>query len=799
MLERLLNLLDRHRWMTLGVMLAAMLAAVWHLPGLQVLDSPERWMPRTTREAWQVVERHFDIGDNIGIGLHFHRPVSEDDLPRLKALRQRLEAVRGISRVYDCSLVAEQIERVSLSTLLAPENSQRFAVYGGALWDSPPADDPSRMLMTVCELEYFANETVTDPDALNARRRHVAAEVERIVAEERSLPQWKDVEFHAASGVLMMGEMEKRTRQVAFRFLPLSLLIGLVTLLQGFRSWRALLITLCGSGMATLLVLGWLSASGGTLGVVTMASPTLISVIATASTIHFAAYAAENGTTGLPGARPHLVRTVCVPCLGSAITTGLGFLLLWFNELAPVRDLGLEMFAGSLLAIVCVMLASQFLPIHDSRSGTWLAPRPMHRFCLATIRFPVAVVVSLSLLSAAMVYCAWPRAEGGSLGLRVDTDPFSFFADDEPIKQALRRFADRKFAVFQLDVVMVPKTVGRPATDLDPPDQQHEANLSAAQCFADEIAERKGVGVERVLSTLAFRERYDAFLADMEQTFARYGPLAAAYQFAGHATSANILSHSFRAWNVDKQDRGALRFTIVANDDGSGFRTLWDEVHALLPNEHFDCFLTGSVAQSVNLAAGLRGGVISGTLLSLAAMTLVCMALFKSWRLALIAIPPNVFPILVVFGVMGVLDIPIGSGSAMVMTVALGIALNDTIHFVLHYRHLTRESGKPIPEAVTETVADLGRPLVMTSLVHVAGFAIFLCTDFLPLYQFGLLASIAMVAALVGDLVMLPNLLVVFDRSSKVAETTAATGTVGQHHWNTLPAHSASEEREGSM
>jgi predicted RND superfamily exporter protein len=395
-----------------------------------------------------------------------------------------------------------------------------------------------------------------------------------------------------------------------------------------------------------------------------------------------------------------------------------------------------------------------------------------------------------------MVYCAWPRAAGSSLGLRVDTDPFSFFADDEPIKQALRRFADRKFAVFQLDVVMVPKAAGRPATDLDPPDEQHQANLAAAQHFADEIAERKGVGVERVLSTLAFRQRYDAFLSDMEQTFLDRGPLAAAYQFAGHATSANILSHSFRAWNVDKQNRGALRFTIVANDDGSGFRTLWDEVHALLPREDFNCFLTGSVAQSVNLAAGLRGGVISGTLLSLAAMTLICVALFKSWRLALIALPPNVFPILVVFGLMGVLDIPIGSGSAMVMTVALGIALNDTIHFILYYRHLTRDLGKPVAQAVTTTVADLGRPLVMTSLVHVAGFAIFLCTDFLPLYQFGLLASIAMVAALVGDLVMLPNLLVVFDRCSQSKASAAASGTIGQHHWKSLAARSASEEQQ---
>jgi predicted RND superfamily exporter protein len=67
----------------------------------------------------------------------------------------------------------------------------------------------------------------------------------------------------------------------------------------------------------------------------------------------------------------------------------------------------------------------------------------------------------------------------------------------------------------------------------------------------------------------------------------------------------------------------------------------------------------------------------------------------------------------------------------------------------------------------------------MTSLVHVAGFAIFLCTDFVPLRQFGLLASIAMLAALAGDLVLLPNLLLVFDR---VPGRKNAEGTVGEPH-----------------
>ena len=113
-------------------------------------------------------------------------------------------------------------------------------------------------------------------------------------------------------------------------------------------------------------------------------------------------------------------------------------------------------------------------------------------------------------------------------------------------------------------------------------------------------------------------------------------------------------------------------------------------------------------------------------------------------KLALIGAVPNIFPLIVVFGVMGWFDIPISSGSAMEMTVALGIGLTDTIHFMMHYRRRTRVMGDPVEAAVQTTIREIGRPLVMTSLVHVAGFAIFLWTDFVPLRQFGLLASISM-------------------------------------------------------
>ena len=77
----------------------------------------------------------------------------------------------------------------------------------------------------------------------------------------------------------------------------------------------------------------------------------------------------------------------------------------------------------------------------------------------------------------------------------------------------------------------------------------------------------------------------------------------------------------------------------------------------------------------------------------------------------------------------------------MVATIALGVALNDTVHFMLHYKRC-RADGAGVHDALSHTVQEIGRPIVLTSLVNCAGFAIFVLAEFQPIYHFGMLASV---------------------------------------------------------
>src|SRR5688572_24880950 len=125
--------------LTLGLLAAVVIGAFSFT--LTVNDSPERWFPASTVEAWDRFQEHYEYGDTLVLGIQYHRPVRDEDLKFLKQIRQELLAIEGIKEVTDSSLVAEKLENVPLTKLIAvpedPSQEDRFALYRGAFFDDP--------------------------------------------------------------------------------------------------------------------------------------------------------------------------------------------------------------------------------------------------------------------------------------------------------------------------------------------------------------------------------------------------------------------------------------------------------------------------------------------------------------------------------------------------------------------------------------------------------------------------------------------------------------------------------------
>jgi predicted RND superfamily exporter protein len=138
------------------------------------------------------------------------------------------------------------------------------------------------------------------------------------------------------------------------------------------------------------------------------------------------------------------------------------------------------------------------------------------------------------------------------------------------------------------------------------------------------------------------------------------------------------------------------------------------------------------------------------------------LAVFRSIRLALVGVTPNIFATLLVLGVMGWFGIPLDIMTITIASVGIGMAVDDTIHYVHRYREELRNvSGE---QAVVNTNFSVGYAMIYTALIVILGFSLLAFSDFMPSVMFGLLTSLAMALALLASLCMLPVLLIKFVR-----------------------------------
>jgi predicted RND superfamily exporter protein len=126
---------------------------------------------------------------------------------------------------------------------------------------------------------------------------------------------------------------------------------------------------------------------------------------------------------------------------------------------------------------------------------------------------------------------------------------------------------------------------------------------------------------------------------------------------------------------------------------------------------------------------------------------------------ALVAMVPNVVPVLIFFGILGAGGVPLSLPTSLIGSIALGIAIDDTMHYLVAYQ-TARSRGLDPPEAATHCIRQVGRPIVMTSIMLIVGFLVILGSGFATLREFGYLTALTMAVCLSTDLILLPALLV---------------------------------------
>ncbi|MCB1799637.1 MAG: MMPL family transporter, partial [Gammaproteobacteria bacterium] len=518
-----------------------------------------------------------------------------------------------------------------------------------------------------------------------------------------------------------------------------ALLIELFLLLRQMLDILTPLVTAAVSILWTFGLMGWL---GIPINVVTSTIPILLIVVGSTEDIHLLAEFrhAQRCGDAKPAALRHMARRMGRTVLLTFVTTYAGFLSVGLSGIEVLRQFGLVASTGLLFNFIVTII---FIPAALSLTGHWqldgrsrLFEERMAKWAERYWRFiDRHRRRAFVLLTACAVLAAF-----GIPRIQINHNPTDSLGETSPVAQQIARL-NEQFAGLESFSVVIESGIqdtflhARYLHELVKVQnfiQAMDASLSATS-FADYLALLNG----------AFLESENAGVPRSNDEIAEL------MIFLDHDRVSGYANEDY------SQVRIQVRHNIATTD---ALRKTLGKIRAFI-DENLDPGLSARITGDSTLALSATDSMIAGQLQSvlmiLTLFVLIVSFLFTDLRVGLLAALPNIFPIIILFGVMGYAGIPLNIGTTMAAAIAMGIAVDDTLHFMLRYNQELRTS-KSQALAMQKTIYEEALPVVSTSVALTVGFLVFAQSDFTPVAQFGLLSALVISTALVADFVITP-------------------------------------------
>ena len=709
-MDRIAGIITRHcRILSLLALLGAVIPACY-LPYATIDNSIEVWLDRDSASF----ARYRDFLDRYGsdefiiIGVESPAPLSNESLDLQRRMAQKLETIEGVARVVSLADYHDALQDAPFH--LTDEGFGNSLVRGLFLG----ADGKSAGILV----------WLTEREGPVARRRTVKA-IQAAAADFQNV----GLVPHLAGTPLMNVELDRASTRASATFLPIAVLVSVAVLFFALRGLEGVLASMCAVAVTVVWTVGIMTWTGRSMNMVTVILPSLLFVLALSSSIHiasrFAVHAAHGATCEV--ALLATLRELIRPILLTSVTTSIGFGSLCISDMRPVADLRRFAAVGMLISLVANLLVVPGVlswcyrgSVNPSRVGAfhWLG-----RVGAATAH-RASMVVFLSTL--VLLGCI-----AGAAGIGVESNVLKFFPDESHVAQDYHFIASKLTGLYTVELEIHSNRV-------------HEDDmLTALQRLGDAIATRPEVA--RVDHYSAFRP-----LGDILPGGNGVQGMARALEFV------DGLSAHYRHTQGD--DVGFRLSALVTAMASSDFYTLLDFVREradeLLPASA-TWHVTGIVSLLNDVQRSLVRTQIRSFGIAALAIILVIGVLFRSLRAALASVLPNMLPVFGTLAMMAAVGVPLDAATVMIASIAIGIAADDTIHFLVRYRD-DKASGHTAPEATASTLRKIGGPIAFTSIVVAGGFSVLALAEFRPIRDFGLLTGFTMLTALACDVLILP-------------------------------------------
>ena len=231
-------------------------------------------------------------------------------------------------------------------------------------------------------------------------------------------------------------------------------------------------------------------------------------------------------------------------------------------------------------------------------------------------------------------------------------------------------------------------------------------------------------------------------------------------------TNSNIDMRNMLIDSLNQEARISLRIKdISANKMDEIMLDLKPKIAAIFDSDKYEVIITGTTKVLLTGAKFLLQNLFISLFLVIVLISFFMAWMFSSSKMVLISLVPNIIPLLVTGAIMGLFGIPLKPSTILVFSIAFGISVDDTIHYLAKYRQELLDTNGTIKKSVYSALKETGVSMLYTSIVLFFGFFIFIASDFGGTVALGLLVSITLLVAMLSNLLLLPALLLTFEKS----------------------------------
>ena len=590
------------------------------------------------------------------------------------------------------------------------------------------------------------------PEArISKNRRELIARFYQIAEKSIGL---KSDELHLGGPTVDGAAIDIESKRSLDTFLWMSLLTVMFLAWFRLRDIKLTLLVMATASMCAATALACLYYSGGQMNLTMVMLPTLIFVLGVSGAIHMVNYYRKAAAQGAGVASAEIaIRDGRFPVILSSITTSIGLCSLAASQIKPIGQFGLYSAIGVLLSLPIVLLVLPAI-LHrmqgkisthfsdagglEKRERETGVSRSMSVLVNWVCRSHQIIIIPTIILLTILGTGIFSLKASVKLQNRFSSRA-RIIADYQWLESRLGPLVPMEIALhFDAENCLTPWQQMQMMQSIERAVKQTTAVSASLSAATFEPIVPKGVRAITRMQRLAMIDLWEDSLPALAE--------ARLVSFEGDSTWWRV---SLRIAAMNDIDYGQFIETVNRNVNNQ---------LRFLDQPGVTADVTGGVPLIYKAQRQILRDLTLSFVTAFLLITLVLMFVIRSFRGGLVAMLPNVFPPLMVFGTMGWLGASIEIGSVMTASVALGVAVDDTIHFLTWFRRGTR-NGLSRPASIRFAFKHCAKAMIDTSLICGLGVCPFLFSIFMPTAKFSLMMLVLLMMALVGDLFFLPAIL----------------------------------------